>query len=110
MIVLTAFISPFHDDRLRARKLFAKDDFLEIYCRCPLQVCEDRDVKGSYKRARNGEIGNFTGISSTYETPVSPDLIVDTSLISLEESVASVLLLLRQNGVIDAPPVRQHAP
>ncbi len=110
MIVLTAFISPFHDDRVRARKLFDKADFLEIYCRCPLEVCEERDVKGSYKRARNGEIGNFTGIGSAYETPVSPDLIVDTDLTSLEESVASVLALLRQNGVIDAPPAIQLVP
>ena len=102
MVVLTAFISPYHEDRLRARQLFAEEDFLEVYCRCPLHVCETRDVKGSYRRARNGEIGNFTGISSTYETPVAADLIVDTGLNSLEASVVSVLALLRQHGVMDA--------
>ena len=77
IIVLTAFISPFRADRDNVRKI-AGDDFHEIYCKCSLEVCEDRDVKGLYKRARAGEIPDFTGISSPYEEPEQADLLVDT--------------------------------
>lgn len=83
--------------------MLVKEDFLEVHFRCPLEICEARDVKGSYKRTRTGEIGNFTGISSADETPMAPDLIVETDHSSLEGSVASVLALLRQHGVTDAP-------
>ncbi len=78
VIVLTAFISPFRADRDNVRKI-AGADFHEIYCKCPLEVCEDRDVKGLYKRARAGEIADFTGISSPYEAPEFADLIVETN-------------------------------
>lgn len=101
VIALTAFISPFRSDRERVRSLVPHGDFLEIYCHCPLEVCEQRDVKGLYKRARAGEIKDFTGISSPYEEPVHPELVVDTSRLSLEESVELVLDLLRERGVID---------
>lgn len=77
IIVLTAFISPFRADRDNVRKI-AGSDFHEIYCKCSLEVCEDRDVKGLYKRARAGEIADFTGISSPYEEPAFADLTVDT--------------------------------
>jgi len=77
VIVLTAFISPFRSDRENVRKI-AGSDFHEIYCKCSLEVCETRDVKGLYKRARAGEIPDFTGISSPYEEPQSPELQVDT--------------------------------
>ena len=77
VIVLTAFISPFRSDRENVRKI-AGSDFHEIYCKCSLEVCETRDVKGLYKRARAGEIPDFTGISSPYEEPQSPELKVDT--------------------------------
>jgi adenylylsulfate kinase len=77
IVVLTAFISPFRIDRQNVRKI-AGDDFHEIYCKCSLEVCENRDVKGLYKRARAGEIPDFTGISSPYEEPKSAELIVDT--------------------------------
>jgi len=77
VIVLTAFISPFRSDRENVRKI-AGADFHEIYCKCSLEVCETRDVKGLYKRARAGEIPDFTGISSPYEEPQSPELQVDT--------------------------------
>ncbi len=97
---LTAFISPFRSDRERVRSLFQQGDFLEIYCRCPLEVCESRDVKGLYKRARAGEVKNFTGISSPYEAPSTPELIVDTGKLPLDESVELVLNLLRERGVI----------
>lgn len=100
VIALTAFISPFRADRERVRSLVPHGDFLEIYCRCPLEICEQRDVKGFYKRARAGEIKDFTGISSPYEEPEQPELIVDTGKLTLEQSVAKVLDLLRERGVI----------
>ena len=77
IVVLTAFISPFRADRDNVRKI-AGSDFNEIYCKCSLEVCEERDVKGLYKRARAGEIADFTGISSPYEEPEHADLTVDT--------------------------------
>ena len=77
IVVLTAFISPFRADRDNVRKI-AGADFHEIYCKCSLEVCEDRDVKGLYKRARAGEIPDFTGISSPYEEPEFADLVIDT--------------------------------
>jgi adenylylsulfate kinase len=101
VISLTAFISPFRADRERVRSLVPHGNFLEIYCRCPLEVCEQRDVKGLYKRARAGEIKDFTGISSPYEEPENPELVVDTGHLSLEESVETVLALLRERSVID---------
>lgn len=100
VITLTAFISPFRQDRERVRSLFPHHDFLEIYCRCPLEVCEERDVKGLYKKARSGEIPHFTGISSPYEEPINPELVVDTSVLTLGESVGAVLDLLLVQGII----------
>lgn len=100
VIALTAFISPFLADRDRVRSLVPHGDFLEIYCRCPLEICEQRDVKGLYKRARAGEIKNFTGISSPYEEPVDPELIVETGILSMEDSVARVMQLLRDRGIV----------
>ena len=100
VIVLTAFISPFHSDRDRVRSLIPHGEFLEIYCRCPLEVCEDRDVKGFYKRARAGEIKEFTGISSPYEEPTAPELVVDTARTPIEECVASVIALLAERGFV----------
>ncbi len=99
VIVLTAFISPFHKDRQWVRSLVPKGRFIEIYCCCSLEICESRDTKGLYRRARAGEVKEFTGISSPYEIPESPDLILDTGLLSLEESVGSVLALLKQRGI-----------
>jgi adenylylsulfate kinase len=100
VIVLTAFISPFHADRARVRGLVPHGEFLEIHCRCPLEVCETRDVKGLYKRARAGEIADFTGISSPYETPAAPELVVDTAELSLEDSVAKVIGMLVERGIV----------
>ena len=76
------------------------DDFLEIYCKCPLEVCENRDVKGLYQRARKGEISDFTGISSPYEEPERAELIVDTDQNSLEECVDQVLQMLTDKGIL----------
>ncbi|HEX9625660.1 MAG TPA: adenylyl-sulfate kinase [Acidiferrobacterales bacterium] len=100
LIVLAAFISPFQADRDRLRRSVVESDFLEVYCRCDLSVCESRDTKGLYRRARAGEVRNFTGISAPYEAPVHPELILDTDKTSLEECVASVLDLLARRGVI----------
>ncbi|MEZ0328429.1 MAG: adenylyl-sulfate kinase [Dissulfuribacterales bacterium] len=100
LIVLTAFISPFRADRKRVRGILMPGDFLEIYCRCPLDVCEARDVKQLYKRARAGEVPEFTGISSPYEEPLAPDLTIDTAELSLEQSVSAVMTLLQERGVI----------
>lgn len=100
VIALTAFISPFRADREKVRSLVPHGEFIEIYCRCPLGVCEERDVKGLYKRARMGEITNFTGISSPYEEPEEPELIIDTGCLSVEDSVIRVIELLHQRGVV----------
>lgn len=101
VIPLAAFISPFRRDRERVRSLVPKGDFVEIYCKCDLEVCESRDVKGIYKRARAGEIKDFTGISSPYEEPENPELIIETNKLSLDESVEKVLGLLRERRVFD---------
>jgi adenylylsulfate kinase len=100
VIALTAFISPFGADRARVRALVPHGEFFEIFCDCPLEVCEKRDVKGLYQRARAGEIKEFTGISSPYEVPQNPDLIVDTGALTLEASVAKVIKFLHERGVI----------
>ncbi len=100
VITMTAFISPFSAEREAARRLVPHGDFLEIYCHAPLEVCETRDVKGLYKKARAGEIKDFTGISSPYEPPQAAELVVDTGSFSLDECVDQVLGLLRERGII----------
>jgi adenylylsulfate kinase len=100
VITLTAFISPFRAERALARKLMPEGDFIEIHCYCPLSVCEQRDVKGLYQKARKGEIPNFTGISSPYEEPEKPELRVDTGTLTLEESVQKVITLLRLRNIL----------
>ena len=101
LIVMTAFISPFIKDRNEARKLISSDDFIEIYCNASLETCESRDVKGLYKKARAGEITNYTGIDSPYEAPENPDLTIDTDNQSLEGSVSTILSFLKSNGIIN---------
>jgi adenylylsulfate kinase len=100
VIVLTAFVSPFRADRRRARALVAAGDFLEIHCAADLDVCESRDPKGLYAKARAGVIKDFTGISSPYEVPEAPELQVDTGALSLEASVAAVIALLERQSVV----------
>lgn len=102
IITLTAFISPFRSDRERVRTLMPHGDFLEIYCHCPLSVCEERDVKGLYKKARAGEIAHFTGITSPYEEPEKPELTVDTDTLSLDECVESVMQLLKEREILQS--------
>ena len=100
VISLTAFISPFEKERQLARKLVPHGDFLEIYCYCELGICEQRDVKGLYKKARSGEIKHFTGISSPYEAPKKPEIKINTGQDSLEDCVDQVIDLLRDRGII----------
>jgi adenylylsulfate kinase len=98
VIAMTAFISPFRADREAVRNLMPHGDFFEVYCKAALETCEARDVKGLYKKARAGEIKNYTGIDSPYEAPEKPELVVDTDALSIEESVNEVLKLLQARG------------
>ncbi|MCG7896833.1 MAG: adenylyl-sulfate kinase [Candidatus Thiodiazotropha weberae] len=100
VIALTAFISPIREDRNKARELFAEGDFIEVYIRASIETCESRDVKGLYKKAREGVIKNFTGISSPYEEPENPEIVVDTENREVDECVDSLLAALEQQGVI----------
>ena len=99
-IVLTAFVSPFRRDRERAGGLLLPGDFLEIYCHCPIEVCEQRDPKGHYQRAREGKLKDFTGVSAPYEEPADSELVLHTAKLSIEESVEKVLMLLRDRGIV----------
>jgi len=101
LIVMTAFISPFNKDRNEARKLISNGDFIEVYCKASLENCEARDVKGLYKKARAGEIKNYTGIDSPYETPKNPELIIDTDRETLDDSVSKILKFLEINSMIN---------
>ena len=98
LIVLTSFISPFRSDRQNARRIIGEENFIEIYVSTPLDECERRDVKGLYRKAREGKIPNFTGISSPYETPEHAEIVVDTSRQSLEEAAEIVLNALKAYG------------
>lgn len=104
VIALTAFISPMRADRERVRQIVGPQNFYEIFVACPLAVCEERDVKGMYRRARTGEIKEFTGISSPYEEPESPALRLDTSQLSLEACVEQVLSLLESSLSLEITP------
>ncbi len=99
-IVLAAFISPFAQDRNRVRKLFAEGEFIEVYVKCPIAECERRDPKGLYKKARNGDIKNFTGIDSPYEPPENPEITIDTGLFSIEECVEQIIGFLQEKDVV----------
>jgi len=100
LIVLTAFVSPFRSDRDKARKLVNENDFLEVYCAANLEVCEKRDTKGLYAKARKGEIKEFTGISSPYEEPNEPDLRLDTGIKNLNECVEEIIMKLIELEII----------
>ena len=100
VIVLTAFISPYRADRERVRGMVAHSDFIEVYCAAPLEICETRDVKGIYKKARAGEIADFTGISAPYEVPTKPEIVVDTGTLELDICVQQLIDAIMQRGVI----------
>lgn len=100
-IVLTAFISPFQEDRERVRQLFEEGEFIEVYVKCPLETCEKRDPKGLYKKAREGVIPEFTGISSPYEEPERPELIIETDKLSIEQGANTVIHYLKHHKVLE---------
>jgi adenylyl-sulfate kinase len=100
LIAVTAFISPFRADRELVRKLVQDGEFIEVYVKAPLDVCESRDPKGLYKKARAGQIKDFTGIDSPYETPEAPELVIDTSEKDVPGCVATLLDFLRTKGYI----------
>jgi adenylylsulfate kinase len=100
LIVLTAFISPYRKDREMARNLVEKGEFIEIYVKCPIEICERRDVKGLYEKARKGVIKQFTGIDDPYEEPLYPEIIVETDKQTLEESVGVIYDYLKEKGYL----------
>ena len=100
VINVTAFISPYRADRDSVRALMAEGDFIEVLVDCPVEVCERRDVKGLYKKARAGEIPEFTGISAPYEAPLSPELTVNTDRHSEEECLVQLLEFLETKGYV----------
>ncbi|MDA3971190.1 MAG: adenylyl-sulfate kinase [Desulfobulbaceae bacterium] len=100
VISLTAFISPLHADRQRVQEIIGAEDLIEVYCNCPLEICEERDVKGLYKKARRGEIKNYTGISSPYEAPSNPDIEIDTGHKTLRECVKRIVDELKERDII----------
>ena len=100
IITITAFISPYKQDRDNARKLQREGEFIEVYVKCPLDVCEQRDTKGLYKKARAGEVKEFTGISAPYEEPLNPEITIDTSKMSVEEAARVILSYLEKDGYV----------
>lgn len=105
-IAITAFISPFREDRKRVRGLMPHGDFIEVYVDCPLEVCEARDVKGFYKKARAGEIKAYTGINSPYEPPERPECVVNTAAQTEEQCQNALIAKLRQLQVLDEAMVQ----
>jgi adenylylsulfate kinase len=100
IITITAFISPYREDRDSARALANEGKFIEVYVKCPLDVCEQRDTKGLYKKARAGEVKKFTGISAPYEEPSNPEITIDSSKLSVEESTRAILNYLEEKGFV----------
>jgi len=100
LIVLACFISPYREDRDAVRKLFAGDNFFEVYVKCPLEECEKRDPKGQYKKARAGIIKNYTGISAPYEEPEYPELVIETDKLTVEQATEKVLQFLDEKSFI----------
>lgn len=100
IVVLTAFVSPYREDREYVRNLIGNDGFFEVYIKCSVDICEKRDPKGHYRKAKEGIIKNFTGVSDPYEEPENPDLVIDTEKMDVENSVQSVLELLGKKGFI----------
>ncbi len=100
IISLTAFISPLKADREMVKEIIGSENLIEVFCNCPLEICEERDVKGLYKKARAGEIKNYTGISSPYESPKNPDIELDTGTRPLRDCVNDLIEELRERGII----------
>lgn len=102
LITVTAFISPYKSDREAVRQLLDTDDFIEVYTQCSLSECENRDPKGLYKKVRNGEIAEFTGVNAPYEAPKQPEIVLDTETLSVEASVSKIMDYLQQHQYIDS--------
>jgi len=102
IINMTAFISPYRADRKKARDLSKEDEFIEIFCRCSLDTCEKRDRKGLYKKAKAGEVPEFTGISAPYEEPENPEITIETDKETIEEGVNKIISYMEKNGLIKA--------
>lgn len=100
IITITAFISPLRAHRDFCRSILQKEQFIEVFIDCPLSTCEDRDVKGLYKKARNNEISNFTGISSPYETPINPEITVQTNNMKVSECLDVIISYLKKHSVV----------
>jgi len=100
VIVFTSFISPYRADRDAARALFDEGDFIEVHLAASVKTCEERDPKGLYQKARDGEIPEFTGISAPYEAPESPELVLDTGVLGVEESVSRIIEYLQEKGYL----------
>jgi adenylylsulfate kinase len=100
IITIAAFVSPYKEDRDNVRKLLGHGEFIEIYVKCSLEVCEERDTKGLYKKARAGEVKDFTGISAPYEEPLNPELTIDSSKLSVEEATRTILDYLEASGYV----------
>ena len=105
LVALTALISPYKKDRAAVRSLVGNDEFVEIYVKCPLEICEQRDVKGLYEKARRGVVKQFTGIGDPYEEPENPEIIVETDQVNLEQCVERILTFLEARGLV--PRVRK---
>jgi adenylylsulfate kinase len=101
VIVLTAFISPFRQDRKQVREMLSDQEFIEVFIDTPIEICESRDPKGLYKKARKGEISNFTGISSPYESPQHPEIHVKTDEMTIDIAVEKILNYLTENGYLN---------
>lgn len=100
MITLTAFISPYRADREAVRTLVGPEEFIEVYVQCSVEECEKRDVKGLYAKARAGEIPDFTGISSPYEEPTNPEIVINTETMSLDQSVQHIIAELKKKHLL----------
>lgn len=101
LVTMTAFISPYRSDRDNARKILEEGEFIEVFCKCDIKICEDRDPKGLYRKARSGEISEFTGVSAPYEEPMRPELIVNTGELNLAACADAVIQYLREQKIID---------
>jgi adenylylsulfate kinase len=102
MITFVAFISPYRKDRQKARKLLEDDEFIEVYVKCPVAICEQRDPKGLYQKAKKGEIKEFTGVSAPYEEPLDPEIVLETDRFSVVESVNKIIRHLEDKGLISS--------
>ncbi|MFB6367789.1 adenylyl-sulfate kinase [Paenibacillus elgii] len=100
LFTITAFISPYLEDREMVRHMFSEGEFIEIYVSCPIEECEKRDPKGLYQKARNGEIKEFTGISSPYESPRNPELVIKTDKLTIDQSVDEIMQFLQNQNLI----------